>query len=88
MDVYVYYIQAPPYETPPHDPVTSRDGVRKPCSETATGLSQQEYLHGEYSRDEVTGEWGGESLGGGWHFVLDFLIIPGSVTPLRALKGP
>ena len=33
---------------------------------------------------------GGKVSGGGWHFVLDFLIIPGSVTPLtpRALKGP
>ena len=54
------------------------------------GLSQQEYFHSEYSRDGVTWKWGGEPLGGGWHFVLNFVTIPGSMTPLipRALKGP
>ena len=33
---------------------------------------------------------GGTVSGGGWHFVQDFLFIPGSVTPLipRARKGP
>ena len=31
---------------------------------------------------------GGKVSRGGWHFVLDVLITPGSVTPLGALKGP
>ena len=33
---------------------------------------------------------GGTVSGGGWNFMLNFRIIPGSVTPsmLRALKGP
>ena len=65
-------------------------GVRKLCSETATGLSQREYLHSEYSRDGTAGTRGGESVGGGWHFLPYILIIPASVTPTipRALKGP
>ena len=37
---------------------SSRDGVRKLCSETAKGLSQREYLHSEYSRDELRGHKG------------------------------
>ena len=81
--------QAPPHETPPHNLATSRNGVRKLRSETATGLSQREYQRSEYSRDEVAGEWGGKSPGGGWHYVGYILNIPGSVvlTILGARKG-
>ena len=88
--IYIYIYHRLPPMRPPTIMSTSTNGVRKLWSETATGLSQQEYLHSGYSRDEVTWAWGGQSLGEGWHFVQDFLIIPGSVTPLipRALKGP
>ena len=61
---WVLEVEASPHETPPHNPATSRNGVRKLLSETAKGVSQRKYDRSEYSRDEVAGGWG-ESLWGG-----------------------